>query len=127
MDSLYQENILDHYKNPRNYGERENWVAKDGETIFISGQNNPSCGDSLEVAVWVVDNKITKFRFVGQGCAISMASASMLGEKIVGVNLEEARKIDFEEVEIMLGVLLSSERKKCAYLSLMILKKILFS
>lgn len=127
MDSLYQENILDHYKNPRNYGEREDWVAKDRETIFISGQHNPSCGDSLEIAVWVVDNKITKFRFVGQGCAISMASASMLGEKIVGVGLEEARKIDFEEIETMLGVPLSSERKKCAYLSLVTLKNMLSS
>lgn len=125
MDDLYQENILDHYRNPRNYGQRDKWVSDENGQVFQSGQSNPSCGDSLEMAVWVKDEKINKVRFVGQGCAISVASASMLTEKVLGAEIEEIMKIDYEDVEKMLGVMLSTERKKCAYLCLVTLKRIL--
>ena len=77
MDALYRDYILDHYKNPRNFGELE---PHDLEFHDL----NPLCGDELGVHIVVEDGKIADLRFHGQGCAISQASASISSEELIG-------------------------------------------
>lgn len=118
MDNLYQEIILDHFNDPRNFGEIN-------KKCHCGGLSNPMCGDNFEMSVCVKGGIIKEVKFYGKGCAISTAGVSMLLEKIKGMYLAEAKKISYEEIEKMLGVSLSYSRKKCAFLGLNILKQIL--
>jgi nitrogen fixation NifU-like protein len=108
------ENILDHYRNPRNYGELPDADVR-------AKDSNPLCGDVVELYLKVRDGEIVDARFRGKGCAISQASASMLTEKIKGMKLDEARNVSRDEVLSMLGIELSPVRLKCALLSLKVL------
>lgn len=117
---LYRENILDHYKNPRNFGG----ISSPSKSEM---QANPSCGDSITMNVVFKDNRIDDIKFTGVGCAISIASASMLTEKVKGQSIEFAAKIGEADIEQLLGIQLSPSRKKCAMLSVNTLKKILLS
>ena len=114
-DDLYRENILDHYRHPRNRGTLEH-----PDVSFEDA--NPLCGDRLRMDFQIQDGRITAVRFSGQGCSISQASASMLCEKLEGMTLEEAKKIDRDEVLEMLGIELGPVRLKCALLALKTLK-----
>ncbi len=118
---MYQEQILDHYKRPRNFGEMP-------DADLRAHDNNPLCGDDLTIYI-KTDGKgtITDVRFKGQGCAISQSSASMLSVKIKGKSVDHAKSIDSESIVKMLGIPLSPVRLKCALLSLQVLKKALFS
>lgn len=116
MDDMYRENILDHSKNMRNKG------ALDPADIDFEA-TNPLCGDRLRLTLRVDENHhITAVGWEGEGCAISQASASMLGEEILGKTLEEARQITKEDIFDMIGIPLSMNRVKCALLSLKALK-----
>ncbi|WP_028058705.1 iron-sulfur cluster assembly scaffold protein [Candidatus Solirubrobacter pratensis] len=116
MDDLYRENILQHYKNPSNWGELD---APDLEFF----DSNPLCGDELKVQLQVgEDGVISDVRFSGHGCAISQASASMASEEIVGMKLDEVLKLDRSFVLDLLGIDISATRIKCALLSLKVLK-----
>jgi nitrogen fixation NifU-like protein len=116
MDDLYRENILQHYKNPSNWGELE---APDLEFF----DSNPLCGDELRVQLAVDDaGVITDVRFSGHGCAISQASASMASEEIVGMKVEDVLRLDRSFVLDLLGIDISATRIKCALLSLKVLK-----
>ena len=84
MDELYRENILDHYKHPRNRGTLEH-------PDITSEDANPLCGDQLRMDIEVKDGKIEQVRFSGHGCSISQAAASMLCEQIEGKTLEEVQ------------------------------------
>ncbi len=118
---MYQEQILDHYKNPRNFGEMS-------DADLHAKDSNPLCGDELTMYIKVSDDgHITDIKFYGHGCAISQASASLLTMKLKGKNIEEAKKVDTENIVKMLGIQLSPVRLKCALLSLQVLKKALFS
>jgi len=112
---LYQETILDHFRDPRN------WQVLDPADVDYE-DNNPLCGDHLRLTLRVKDGTITEVGWMGDGCAISRASASMLGETLVGKTLEEARAISKEDILEMLGVELGPVRLKCALLSLKVLK-----
>lgn len=112
---MYQENILDHYKNPRNKGKIENPSVQHHE-------KNPLCGDELSIYLIIEDKNIVDVKFDGHGCAISQASASLLSEEIKGKSLEELNKFDKQKVFDMLGIPLSAVRIKCALLSLDTLK-----
>jgi nitrogen fixation NifU-like protein len=114
-DELYRENILDHYKHPRNHGTLEH-----PDITFEDA--NPLCGDKLRMDFRIADGKIAEVRFSGQGCSISQASASMLSEKLEGMSLEDAKKISREDVLEMLGIELGPVRLKCALLALKTLK-----
>jgi nitrogen fixation protein NifU and related proteins len=114
-DELYRENILDHYKHPRNHGTLEH-----PDITFEDA--NPLCGDRLRMDFEIRDGKITAVRFSGQGCSISQASASMLSEKLEGMSLDDAKKISREDVLEMLGIELGPVRLKCALLALKTLK-----
>jgi nitrogen fixation protein NifU and related proteins len=116
MDDLYRENILEHYKQPRNFGE-----LADPDLEFED--NNPLCGDELKVQLRVGDHdRITEVRFSGHGCAISQAAASMASEEIVGMPVDDLVRLDRDFVLDLLGIDISATRMKCALLSLKVLK-----
>jgi SUF system FeS assembly protein, NifU family len=115
MASPEIENILDHYRNPRNYGEMPDADVRVKDS-------NPLCGDVVELYLKIRDGEIVDARFRGKGCAISQASASMLTERIKGMKLDDARNISRDTILSMLGIELSPVRLKCALLSLKVLK-----
>ena len=116
MDDLYRENILEHYKQPRNFGELEN-------PDLEFEDNNPLCGDELKVQLKVSgDGRVEAVRFSGHGCAISQASASMASDEIIGMPVDELLKLDRSFVLDLLGIEISATRMKCALLSLKVLK-----
>jgi nitrogen fixation protein NifU and related proteins len=80
---IYREAILDHYKNPHNFGHL---TAPDAKVE----ENNVTCGDRITMEINVNSfNEITDIRFAGEGCAISQASASMLTQKVKGMKLKD--------------------------------------
>ncbi len=114
-DQFYREYILDHYKNPRNFGRLEN-------PDITHEEDNPLCGDVVGMDFRVMEGVIEDVRFHGRGCAISQASASLLTERLKGMALEDAKKIDKNDVLGELGIQISPARIKCALLSLKVLK-----
>lgn len=118
---IYRQQILEHYKNPRNFGRLKNPDASHEE-------GNPLCGDKIGMEIKVTkletgNRKLETVKFWGEGCAISMASASMLTEKIKSQSLEEIKKLTKNDVLKMLGTELSPVRLKCALLPLEVLQK----
>jgi nitrogen fixation NifU-like protein len=109
---MYRQQILDHYKNPRNYGELE-------DATFTHVGENPMCGDTIEMDVLLDDDEetIERVAFHGDGCAISQASASMLSQKLAGMDVEVLREMDRDDIIDMLGVDISPMRVKCAVLA----------
>jgi nitrogen fixation NifU-like protein len=114
-DQFYREFILDHYKNPRNFGRLE------GADISHE-EYNPLCGDLVGMDFRVADGVIEDVRFHGRGCAISQASASLMTERLKGMSMEEARRISRDDVIGELGIEISPARLKCALLTLKVLK-----
>lgn len=129
LSELYQETILDHNKNPRNFRVIEN-------TDKTADGKNPLCGDALRVYVDMDGNTIKDVSFKGSGCAISKASASMMTQAVKGKTKDEAESIfnefhkmvtgelDIEaddnhlgKLKIFAGVLEFPARVKCASLS----------
>lgn len=96
LDTLYRQVIMDHYKNPRNKGVLED----DSLTINM---NNPTCGDRIQLTLKLEDGKVADAKFEGEGCSISMSSASMMTQAIKGKNIEEALKLSKVFSDMMLG------------------------
>jgi nitrogen fixation protein NifU and related proteins len=115
FDELYRENILDHYKNPRNQGVIERADAE------AEGQN-PLCGDEVAIFVALDGDKIEDVRFRGRGCAISQAATSMLTEMVKGRTASDVAAMTREEIQEEVGIPLSPVRLKCALLGLGVLK-----
>lgn len=109
---MYRQQILDHYKNPRNYGELD-------DADFSHVGENPSCGDTIRVDVRLEEDgdTIDYVAFSGDGCAISQAAASLLTEELPGTTLSELDEMDRDDVVEMLGVDISPMRIKCAVLA----------
>ncbi len=106
---MYQEVILQHYRAPHNFG------PLDGASL--SGEeSNPLCGDHITFRLKLdpAGQKVESARFEGDGCAISMASASMLSDKLSGKTVDELSQITRDEVLQQLGIPLSPARVKCA-------------
>ncbi len=114
MDSFYREHILDHYRHPRNRG-----VLEDADVSCEL--DNPVCGDVVRLDVRLKSGRVTEARFSGRGCVLSMASASLLTEEIIGKSLEELRALQDEDVFRMLGITLGPVRAKCGLLPLRVL------
>lgn len=112
---MYAEEILDHYRNPRNFGKLDKPDAKFREL-------NPLCGDEYEFQVKISAGKIKEIKFNGDGCAISTASASMLSDFVKGKKVSEVKKLSQEDVMKILRISVSPARMKCAMLPLSILK-----
>ena len=114
---LYMENIIDHGQHPRNFGE-----PLDPADIEYE-DDNPFCGDHLHLTLQLDEqNRVKAVSWQGEGCTISQASASMLGEEIIGKTLDDLRDLDRQDVLDLLGIPLSPTRLKCALLSLKVLK-----
>jgi len=128
LDQLYRQVIMDHYKNPRNRGELED----DAVTVNM---NNPTCGDRIQLHLKLDDGKVSDAKFLGEGCSISLSSASMMTEAIKGLSIEEALKLsrifsemmrgkdydasdlDLGDIEALQGVSRFPARIKCATLA----------
>lgn len=127
LDNLYRRVIMDHYKNPRNRG-----ILEDGSHTI--NMNNPTCGDRIQLTLKVEDGIVTNARYDGEGCSISMSSASMMTQAIKGKNVEEALKLsmifsdmmqgkeyddtlDLGDIEALQGVSKFPARIKCATLA----------
>jgi nitrogen fixation NifU-like protein len=117
MDDLYRELIVEHYKNPGYKGEL------DPHDISFEDEN-PLCGDHIRVDLRVDDeDRVVDAAFSGHGCAISLASADLLMESIIGKPLEEIKQLSKQDILEMLGLPeLGPVRLKCALLSLKVLK-----
>jgi len=94
LRELYQETIMGHNRSPRNFR------AIDGADARASG-HNPLCGDKLTVFLTIEDGRIDDVAFVGEGCAISKASASMMTEALKGRGTEEARSMKDEFLHLV--------------------------
>ena len=128
LDQLYRSVIMDHYKNPRNKG------TLDENTVTID-MNNPTCGDRIHLTLKLNDGIVEDAKFDGEGCSISMSSASMMTQIVKGKKLEEAlelaeifskmmlgqdfddEKYDLGDVESLQGVAKFPARIKCATLA----------
>ena len=118
MDSDNLEFILDHYKNPRNFGTIDNADYSYEEGIA-------SCGDVIRLDLKVRDNKLDDVKFSGTGCAISQASVSILTENVTGKEVGEVLSLTDHDMLDALGGQVSPIRFKCALLGLTVLKKAL--
>ena len=115
-DDLYRDYILEHYKHPRNFGELERPDAE-------AHEHNPLCGDELGVQIAVgEDGRIADLRFQGHGCAISQAAASIASEELIGMEVEQAGELDANWMLDLLGIPVSATRRKCALLSLKVVR-----
>ncbi|MBU9722168.1 MULTISPECIES: Fe-S cluster assembly sulfur transfer protein SufU [Bacillaceae] len=128
LDTLYRQVIMDHYKNPRNRG------TLDGDTLSVN-MNNPTCGDRIELQMKVEDGKVTDAKFNGEGCSISLSSASMMTQAVKGLEIDDALKLseifssmmlgkefdegdfDLGDIEALQGVAKFPARIKCATLA----------
>jgi nitrogen fixation NifU-like protein len=117
MDQLYRENILDHYKNPRNYGVIE---EPDAEAEGM----NPLCGDEVSITLAFAEDgdTIEDVKFSGRGCAISQAATSMLTELVKGRSASEVATLPRDDLLAEVGVPLTPVRLKCAILGLSTLR-----
>ena len=115
MNDLYRDNILDHYKNPRNFGELDSYDLEFHD-------HNPLCGDELGVQIKVEDGKIADLRFHGRGCAISQAAASISSDELIGMSVDDIGDLSAEWVIDKLGIDISPTRRKCALLSLKVVR-----
>ncbi len=115
-ETLYREQILDHYKHPQNFGELDDYDLEYEDS-------NPLCGDQLRVQMKLgEDDRIDDLRFSGAGCAISQASASLISDEVKGMTIKELMKLDKQFVLDQLGIDISATRLKCALLTLKVLK-----
>jgi nitrogen fixation protein NifU and related proteins len=116
MDDLYRENILEHYKRPRNFGQPESFDLDFEDT-------NPFCGDEQHVFLTLDDDgRVAEVSFEGKGCAISTAATSMLTEELTGKTREELVRLEKDFVLDLLGIEISATRMKCALLGLKVVK-----
>ena len=114
-ESLYRQNILDHYKHPRNWGKLDNPSAS-------AEDSNPLCGDELAVDVLFEGGRIAKLAFSGKGCAICISSASILSDLAKNKTTKEAFNITQQQLLAEIGIDPGPSRLKCALLSLKVLK-----
>jgi len=115
---IYREEILDHFKNPRNHGK----VKK---SSVEAEERNASCGDVIKIGLRIKKGKIEEVGFEGEGCAVSIAATSMLTEMIKGKSLDKIKEMSEEEMIKRLGIKISMGRRKCASLGLVTVKKAL--
>lgn len=117
--SMYREIIIDHYKNPHNFGEIKNASA-------AADKNNPLCGDQIKVTVRLDKNKkIQDIKFSGTGCSISRAGGSILTDIVKGKTINQLKKYSDESFLKDMAVPIMPARQKCALLGLETLRQAL--
>jgi|SRR5690625_1285027 len=128
LDTLYRQVIMDHYKHPRNKGVLKN-------NALTVEMNNPSCGDRIMIHLQIEDHIVADVKFEGEGCSISLASASMMTQAIKGKKVSDALRIwkffskmmigedidtgelDLADIEALQGVSKFPARIRCATLA----------
>ena len=116
MDELYRDQILEHYKRPRNFGRLEQFDLEFEDS-------NPFCGDEQHAFLKLdEDGKIAEVSFEGQGCAISTAATSLLTDELAGMTPDEVLALPKDHVLELLGIDISATRMKCALLGLKVMK-----
>jgi nitrogen fixation NifU-like protein len=111
MNDLYQAILLDHYKRPRN-------ATRLAEFSVEHSEFNPLCGDAIVAQLLIKENVIEAVSFQAKGCVISVATASMLSEKIQNKSIDEIRSFDSSFVQKLINMTLGPTRLKCALLPL---------
>lgn len=114
--NLYQDVLIDHYRNPRNRGILDH-------PDFKSGEDNPSCGDSVSMYGRVEHGELIAVSFEGKGCVISQAAASMLTQAVLGKKLTQIMSLDAAFMRQLVGIELGPTRVRCALLALEALQK----
>lgn len=109
--NLYEQNILDHYRAPRNVGRLR-------KPVYQAEEANRSCGDKISVFLKLDDGVISKIKFIGHGCAISQAAISILTEELLGKKATAVLKYNFTTLKKILGIAISERRYNCAMLGL---------
>ncbi|KKQ49814.1 MAG: hypothetical protein US69_C0002G0089 [candidate division TM6 bacterium GW2011_GWF2_38_10] len=115
-NTLYQEELLEHFKYPRNKKAIAN-------PSFESNLDNPSCGDKVQIQGIITNNVITDLGFSGSGCVISQAAASMLTNHCIGKTVDEVMNLTKDDIFALVGIKLGPTRTKCALLSLQVLQE----
>jgi len=120
MDDIYQEFLIELYKNPLNFGKLE-------KADYKAEIYNTTCGDMIELYIKVKEGKVVDAKFIGKGCAISQASASLFTGYLKNKTLKELASIEPKQVLALIKIDLSKNptRMKCALLPLEALKKAL--
>lgn len=114
---IYREEILEHWRNPQNFGEMD-------KPDLVVKQVNPLCGDKVTFFFKIRRGRIVDAKFIGNGCAISVASSSILSEAIKGKSLGAIKRITGQDVLGFIGGKVTPARLKCAFLSLEAVKKV---
>jgi nitrogen fixation NifU-like protein len=132
LDDLYRRVIMDHYKTPRNRGKF------DSDQAVTIDLNNPTCGDKISLQMQIEGGIVKDAKFLGEGCSISLSSASMMTDAVKGKTIEEALKLaenfsglmkgesvefEYEDIEALSGVNKFPARIKCATLAWNALRK----
>ena len=116
MRDLYQQDLLDHYQHPRNFGLLQ-------EYDFVSPLYNPSCGDSVTFSGRVRDGVLLDITFEGKGCVLSVAMASKLTEHCKNMSCNDIAQLSEETVFLLLAMDLGFKRMQCGMLSIQALQK----
>jgi len=116
MDDLYQQLILDRYKNPINMGKIDGGIQVE--------EVNALCGDKIKIWLKIDNGIISDAKFMGSGCAISVAATDILMDLIKGKKIDDVVNMSGSQIETEMGIELSSVRKRCAYIGLEAIKKI---
>lgn len=119
MSDSYPPHILDHYGNPRNWGRLE-------RPHVVADADEPSCGDRVHIELALdEEERVDQVAIEGEGCMISMAAASILGEFIKGKSLEELKRLTEDEMLKLVNIPVSASRRDCALLPLRVLQRAL--
>lgn len=108
---MYQEQILEHYKDPHNTGKLPHPTHQ-------HHSHNPLCGDEITIQLHVEEGTIQNVKFQGQGCALSVASTSLLTDELQGKSVEEAKNLTKDNILELLGIPVGPVRLKCVLLGL---------
>lgn len=118
VQDLYRQTILDRWRQPRFKGRLE-------QVSHYARQANPLCGDVIAWEVQVEDGRITEVAWQGEGCAISLAAADLLAEKLIGLSIDEIQSFNQEVMTDLLGGQLPPARVNCGTLALQCVQKAL--
>lgn len=113
--NIYQEKLLDHYENPRNYGAINNCSS------YFKAQNL-SCGDIVELYLLINNNKLEDIKFKAEGCSVAISSMSILSEFVKNKSIKDIINIDLEKLIALIGINFTPSRLKCAGIGLEALK-----
>lgn len=111
MTSLYQEEILEHYRHPDHHGRLT-------KPTITRAERNASCGDELIFDLAINNDIVTDVAFEGDGCAISQATASMLTNELIGQPIDVIMELTTDDIIELVHIPLGPTRLKCALLSL---------